>query len=430
VKSSEQTQFEEFLTNESRAWESVQQLRRDFSPKIFDNVKSMQKEEAVERAIEVFQNTMSVAHERGFTFDNVGPGHGLGHLIRDYANALTMLPEQEADPKHTFIGFLGGTLHDLGCALMPRYEESKRAVRHAEGGALFLLDLFNNNLKLGTLNDEEKIAVAYSVAAHTHYLKPSEVECQDGETRTILPYTDTFEDGSPIQAIWFTRWVDRLDCNGPSFLARHYLTLHEDHEEREGESHSIAGFGERMRPLFRTKEERDGDPLTSSELMKMFADSQTNDSPYGKHDSGKMVELRDKHRELFYNIIGAIKNPNSSDHQGRVLSFSDDLRKSWYSFLTENIEPSRIALEAASKLGDMFAELPSKTRIAWESGFQSTMENYAAWSFEKSTQIDGRPDPIYKIPGVTEDIRNIIEPRGNWILDAKITSTQASWDRA
>lgn len=134
------------------------------------------------------------------------------------------------------MGLVAGTLHDVGCALVEHYAETQRVVRHAEGGALLLQEILPRLL----LSEKQKILICYAVAAHTHYLKPQTV----GED-TIEPYLDTSE-GEPLWGILFTRWVDRLDCNGAGFVGRHYLTLARAHQDFDGKQFYGIEFAEHL----------------------------------------------------------------------------------------------------------------------------------------------------------------------------------------
>ena len=67
------------------------------------------------------------------------PGHGPGHFVRDYVNSLRLFKALEADPRHVFIGFCDAALHDIGCAFVPRYQETETVLR-----TLKLVDWFCN----------------------------------------------------------------------------------------------------------------------------------------------------------------------------------------------------------------------------------------------------------------------------------------------
>ncbi|MEK7148151.1 MAG: hypothetical protein AAB758_02535, partial [Patescibacteria group bacterium] len=276
--------------NEATAWNEMQEIRNSFSPDLLKEIRVSYRTDSVEKATEIVQKTLTAFKDAGYDFSGIEPGHGPGHIMRDYMNSIILFSKLEANPKYILPGFVGGALHDIGCAVIPRYEEDKKAVRHAEAGALLVKNLLEENIDL---NDAERISIIYSMAAHTHYRGGSEIKCADGETRIVKPYLDLDDTGNPIWSVWFTRWVDRLDCNGPTMIGRHYLTLAEEHKDYDGETHFDIEFAHHMNPLLRPFKEQVDEKgkrnQTMSEHLKMFADSQSNDSPYGKWDYGFMT---------------------------------------------------------------------------------------------------------------------------------------------
>ncbi|MDP2593375.1 MAG: hypothetical protein Q8P52_01860 [bacterium] len=400
--------IEKLLKDEDAAYSEVQELRKVFSNFgcLMDNVSVKSKAGALERAVSVLQSFFGKLDWRT-RFQSMDAGHGIGHLTRDYVNALMLFSKLETRPKDIFIGFLGGVLHDVGCALVHRFEESHRVVRHAEAAALFLKETLYD---VG-LNEAETLLVSYSVAAHTHYLRESEVKCSDGVTRKVRPYDDIAHFG-PLWPVWYTRWVDRLDCNGPCFIPRHYLTLTDDHKDFAGEDVGFVQFkfADQMRPLLRPKEEQNNPPQTMLEHAKMFAESQSNDSPYGKYDFGRMIELRSEFREILEHIIYKVKNPRQSegeDRQWHIQRFTN--------FLSDTVEPSCSGERAAANLEIQFKKLPAVNQDAWFSGFETVITDYTLWFLRCQVVLDQIPPNWLTLPGVTNDLRDFIsgssEPR-------------------
>ncbi|MBS3086399.1 hypothetical protein J4422_01745 [Candidatus Pacearchaeota archaeon] len=399
---------------EGKNWQDIQEIRGSFTPKLLEDIRATSKEDAIERATDVIQRTLTSFRDNGYSFANVEPGHGIGHLVRDYMNSYILFSGLEADPKHLFLGFVGGSLHDLGCAVVPRYDESKRAVRHAEAGSLLVKSLLENETEL---NDAEKTSIAYVIAAHTHYRGEDPVKCQDGETRIVKPYQELDETGHPIWPVWFTRWVDRLDCNGPAFVGRHYLTLGEKHEDYDGVVHFDVDFSHHMKPLLRPFKEQVDESgkrnQTMSEHMKMFADSQNNESPYGKHDYGFMVKLRDRSRERLYRIVNSTQLPPQFS-----VERESEIRRAWASFLSENVEPSRLGRQTALTLDGMFSGLEEGTRHAWCNGFLSIMQEYIPYSLDRLKLLEKETlnDAYFHLPGIAGDIRGVISAKGKaWV---------------
>src|SRR3989339_608091 len=148
---------------------------------------------------------------------------------------LCLLKEVSIKNKEDAIGRALRIIHDICCILIHRYDEKNRAVRHAEIGALLIQDILDNL----NVNDSEKKLIAYAIAAHTHYINTEKIECRDGVKRTRYSYVDMVNQ-KPFELVYFPRWVDRLDCNGPAFVARHYLTLVKNHEDFKGKNHQFS----------------------------------------------------------------------------------------------------------------------------------------------------------------------------------------------
>jgi len=395
------------LKSEAAAWEEVQRLRRDFNPELLKDIRINSRGEAVERATEVIQRLLTDLKDYNLNFPQISPGHGSGHLTRDFVNARILFRNLEADPRDAFVGFVGGSLHDIGCVIISRYEESTRAVRHAEAGALFARHLLENQKDL---SDLERTAIAYSIAAHTHYRGESEVKCDDGETRIVKPYMELDKNGKPVWPVCFTRWVDRLDCNGPAYLGRHYLTLAEEHKDFDGLTHFDVRFAHHMTPLLRHSKDQVDDKgvrnQTMSEHMKMFADSQTNESPYGKYDYGFMVQLRDGSKDMLNRIVHVTQVPTIFNPERER-----EIREVWRKFLYGNVEPSMLGLVTSGTLDGMFGELEDKTRYAWCSAFLTTIYEYSRWAEERLKYIEGQDSRSYSFKPITDDVREVIKPR-------------------
>jgi hypothetical protein len=394
-------EFRKYVDSEN-AKDAVSQLRSDFNPELFKEVPDLDRPQMIRRGTEAVHYVLGRLKEMRAEYEGMCPGHGPGHLIRDYAHALALFSRLDVDPKQSLVGLVGGTLHDIGCTVVERYDENKRVVRHAEASALLLQDIFRSAPK-EMISPAEKVIIPYAVAAHTHYREEQQVEDSD---EVIEPYQDSV-DGGPILGVWFPRWVDRLDCNGPTFVARHYLTLVETHEDFDGEKFFEAEYSQHMRSLLRKKEEREGPP-TMLEHLNMFANSQTNDSPYGKHDQGEMVLMRNRQTERLSRII---KDASS----GKDVPFnSDEVISSWHDYLVNNVEPFQATLQTSEGLQNNFDKLPIGDQNAWMRGFNQTLReygDYAEWLLEILNTIPNLPKTAFSFPGIADDIREIIPPR-------------------
>jgi hypothetical protein len=367
-------------------------------------------EENLTKVVEVIQGVLAFPGVAEGYLD-AGPGHAVGHLVNDYLHALILGSRMKGvRPEQLLVGTIGGALHELGCTLMPRYAEADSAIKHAEAGGLKVLDIFQEN-SFG-LKRETQLLVAYSIMAHTHYLKPQEVQNEKGERFVIEPYQDLLNSGEPNLAVQLPRWVDRLHLNGPAYPPRHYLTMVEAHQDFQSDKQSFysVNYENGMRPLLRSGEEIQADPAgrTFLEHLEMYRSTQNNDSPYGKFDQGEMVRLRELYKEDLEAIIkSALVPKNRSEEEVKRIN------RTWTSFLLTNTEPTPRGAQVADQLSQMFLELPKKSQLAWASGFETCLERYQDWAQRQVDFLEMVPSEWLSLPGITTDIREVILP-GEW----------------
>lgn len=399
------------IQDEGKAWDKIIRLRESFSSRTMSEIEYDTPEQAIKAAVWVVQEILEAFGRAGLDVSLIEPGHGIGHITRDYVNGLRLLYGIDAPPADIFVGAVGGVFHDIGCAMIDRYQESKHVIRHAEVGALMLLEAMAGPAMGEHLSRAEKIAVAHSVLAHTQYLRSMEVKCEDRVTRLALPYRDLDEDGNPILAMWFSRWIDRLDYNGPAFVARHLLTLAKEHMDSDGKGYYDVTFAQHMRPLLRSAEEIEaaGGAKTMLEHLNMFHQSQTNNSPYGTHDYGKMVELRDFTRERMAPIITAVTDPDALSNEGQNVIIN-----AWAIFLTRNIEPTDLGKKHALILDGKFRNLPPESRNAWCNGFRECMKQYILWSKPMLDFLCSLQNGWNNFSPITDNVKAIIKPHPDW----------------
>lgn len=367
---------EKIKNNESEVWAEVLDNRSVFEQnykEMFEKIDISSTNEAREKAFSVVNRALDYL-KNILNLENFDPGHGIGHMKRDIDYATILSADKKINPKHLYIGIIAGCLHDiLGCSILERYDEKNRSVRHAEVGGL----LYKHISKNININDNEALLVFYAISAHTHFLKEMPVTCSDDVEREIKPYVDTDDNNEPIMAIWLTRWIDRLDASGPCFVGRHFLTQYEKHHDYSAEHGFFPiEFKAHMRPILRDSNEIGNDQggQTMLEHLNMFAGSQNNNSPFGLHDQGKMIELRDYNRDSLLRIIDAYKNEKDlSNLDEKVLLLK------WFTFLKEKIEPSLPGSIASERLEKMFEKLPVSTKKIWFNIFDVTMNEYDEW---------------------------------------------------
>jgi hypothetical protein len=383
--------IKDFIINdEAGSWKKVQELRKQFEQHrdvLFNYPGINSRVEAVNSGFSIIFDVLKEL-EGVLEPAQAEPGHGKGHLFRDYLHALILSEDQELDPKQVMVGLVDGTLHDLGCSIIDRYTESKRVVRHAEAGALFFWEIANS---IG-LKEEIALAIFYGIAAHTHYLSPQSIECADGITRVTSPYLDVDQNGKPLTAVHYARWVDRLDCLGPCYLMRHYLTMANNHEDYDNGSFYTVNFEDHMRVLLRDQEEAKTDPKGIT-LLEHFAirNNQSPDSPYEKNDGKLMIELREKLKERGQRIISSFVDHKKCGIcktigliENRELLIND-----FHQVLFSRIEPSPAGEKAADSLMKKFMELSGgDDELAWLNAIKTILTEYHSWHQEITERVN------------------------------------------
>ncbi len=370
---------------------SLRKLDIDSTLQEAERILPLETEGAAKKAIELIEKGWSLVKREIIL---VEPGHGKGHLLRDAINALRLVGDKEQDFSSTeaFTGIMiAGISHDIGCTAVKRYQETERLIRHGEAGALLVGD-FLNSLKV-----EKPLVnlIKYDIAAHTHYLKPYEIK---GEI--VRPYRDTKE-GNPYLAIWLPRWIDRLDTNGPGFVARHFLTLLETHKDYGKDGFYEVEFNKHMNPAI--------EKGTMLNHLKMFADSQDGKSPYSRFDhlSKRMVELRDAQTARLRKIIEAVSAPVLSPTSVSI----EDILNKWQQFLVK-IEPVRNNRRTASELIKRFKTLPYEWQVRWSRGFETTMAEYNDWEEEAKKDIEriSQKFPFLQETTFFKDLLSFLQP--------------------
>ena len=139
----------------------------------------------------------------------------------------------------------------------------------------------------------------------------------------------------------------------------------------------------------------------------MLARSQTSDSPYGKHDAGVMVALRDANKESLEHVIWSVLHPQDVDVE-RIL-------KAWTLFLGMNVGPTRAGRMAAHDLGLRFRNLDPDVRRAWACGFRTAMCEYLPWADRTLAFLNRMPAECLRLGSLVPDIRDAIRPNPAWV---------------
>lgn len=159
------------------------------------------------------------------------PGHDKGHFSRDLLTSIVLhdsLKDKVAFKSESAAGLLAGAFHDIGTSIIPRYQDNKYGAGHGETGAYLFWQISE-----GLISENTRKLVAYSIAAHTHYLKPIEAQIPQGYKKDkYWDETWTDENGKLVGvAPQMTRRSDRTDTNGITLIFRHINSRMDSIEE-------------------------------------------------------------------------------------------------------------------------------------------------------------------------------------------------------
>ncbi len=192
-------------------------------------------------------------------------GHGPGHLSRDLINLSIILQDpyiQQQSFVEIFVAILAGIFHDIGNAVIARYDEPDRFTGHAEVGAYLFGQLAGDIIPPNLLK-----LIQFAISSHTNYLKDLPITKEEGtpqeRTRIRRQYDNTLDkDKNETHkiGIWMTQASDRTDALGVPFIIRHILTKAMPTKDyANGEFHVPADtveadFMHQFMPLVRTME--------------------------------------------------------------------------------------------------------------------------------------------------------------------------------
>lgn len=360
----------DFMQDERRGYRWFMKLRNSFRSELIREVPS------AFDPVEVIIFLLNKCKELGLDFRVITPGHGIGHIARDYVHAVAllghMLPASGSRDISASLGFVSGVFHDIATIFRDRFEDHQNLLRHGEIGAYLIYQLLED---APHVNDAARKIIAYSIAAHTHHLRPHRYAVGN-DVYIIDPYQDVF-DGKPFLPLWYTRWIDRLDANGVMLPARLFLTLAETRTEDNGITFAHDKLDESMRLLLRGKALQkcsNGNPnQTFLEYLYMYVTTQMHPSVYNVHDSEEMKIVAQKYGTMLYELISLVMQHTDS------ISLNQQYRifKQWSHFLVQTVEPARNTIHVVSILEECFFSIEnSQLRSAWCAFFRRAIDLY------------------------------------------------------
>jgi hypothetical protein len=307
--------------------------------------------------------------------ENTPPGHDYGHILRDTLAGITIANNKlnTAYEVEKTAGIIAAMLHDVATAVFPRYKDTNSIVGHAEVGAWIAYNTFTN------LGKNLRKMVAYSIAAHTHYLKPIQV---DNYTR--MPYLcEPFKEPETGKIAWaaptITRIADRIDLGGATHFARHLIAEADAILAGGGKNLVDNNFYEinleHLRELFEINQEN---KTTLFGQVIAFSKSNFGQSVYSKNDflfpvasdlfGIRALQIVDiSNQMLSGNKVFSSKGSKDSSETVEKVAY-------WIS-----LSPANIFKPTWEILQNIWDGLDKKTQNAWCYGFRKIGEIYPIW---------------------------------------------------
>lgn len=331
-----------------------------------------QKAEEESKGISITTETIDHINQIFKTFiSQMPPGHDPGHFSRDLLTSIVLfdsLKDKVAFQSEANAGLLGGAFHDIGTSIIPRYQDSKYGAGHGETGAYLFWQVSE-----GLLDENTRKLAAYSIASHTHYLKPIEVQMPQGYKKDkYWDETWTDENGKLNGvSIQMTRRSDRTDTNGVTLMFRN-INARMDSAEEGGQDFVDGKFLEfNHDSLFQTINPIIRDPIpsppTTLEHVIRFARSNDGKNPYSEKDYlfPAFQEILDFKLSQIDSLMNAINQPNN------FIEENPENNKFVHNLLAHVSKASPERFEKAwENFQAIWSELSSEEKSRWYNGFK------------------------------------------------------------
>lgn len=356
-------------------------------------------------------------------------GHGPGHLSRDLIHLTTILHDeyiQQQDPVEVLVGLLAGIFHDIGNAVVERYDEPNHFAGHAEVGAYLFGMLAKDILPENILK-----LTQFAIASHTNYLKDIVITKYPGtpqeKTKIRKPYQNALSNGAKQAhkiALWMTQATDRSDALSVPFIIRHILTkamptqdYSQDHFHvvRDNEEED---FMHQFMPIIRTQEYKN-QLLTKKdktsivlEHFYIFYETTVDLSPYSQYDTpyffSHIVATNSLDTARF--IIATTARAETIEPFEREKLFDQFYR------VCAIIEPAHNTGKTIQLLKKKFPLLSDSYQNHWAHGFKLlTTKLYPRWYKETKESIQTTPKfENAKLSTIIKDLHK----RANHIIEA------------
>lgn len=309
--------------------------------------------------------------------DQMPPGHDKGHYYRDLLASIVLcdsLKNKTAFKSEISSGLLSGTFHDIGTSIIPRYQDNKYGAGHAETGAFLFWQTSE-----GLIGENTRKLAAYSIAAHTNYQKPIEVQIPQNYKRDKYWDETWIDENNKVVGITatLTRCSDRTDINGISFMIRHMNSRIDSIEEGGQDLSGDEWVNLNHNALFQTFNPTIRDPIenppTALEHVLYFANSYKNKNVYSERDYlfpafQEIVEFKLSQFEKLINIIEkpTIFITESSENNKLIHDLFYKVSKS---------NPERFE-KAWKNFQNVWSELSPESKSKWYNGFKYSEDAY------------------------------------------------------
>jgi len=351
-------------------------------------------------------------------------GHGLSHLIQDALVAMA-IHEDDIDifdnneivyVSDYWAGLIGGVLHDLGNAIVPRYADYQRRAGHAEVIAWRVYHLLEPYL-----SEPMRDLLGYVIAAHTHYTKPIVIAGQGTDTNNVNGDYHRpvywYEDFIPESGKWISvgvvmaRAIDRMGTRGVIHYGRHLLATADsvqsgivgiDHTGKE-KTFQVDKDALRIHLLpelgYHEIEGRDAKTPTVLQHVLNYqrGDLGKNNNLYGRNDGyfGVYREMMVQKHTQTAKLIKAVVEKEPNMRNFNLMEAFTDIKNS-----LSMISRATTFNTAWETLFPLYQELDKEQIARWQNGSKVAMEEYIDWM--KNLKIFANPEdnnpmkPLFK----------------------------------
>jgi len=340
-------------------------------------ISTCQKAELELENMPINEQTVDRINKKFKTFvDQMPPGHDKGHYSRDLLTSIVLadsLKDKAAFKSDIGAGLLAGAFHDIGTSIIPRYQDVKYGAGHGETGAFLFWQISE-----GLIGENTRKLASYSIASHTHYLKPIEVQIPQGYKKDkYWDETWTDENNKLIGvAPQTTRRSDRTDTNGITLMFRTIIARLDSVEEggHDFDGGKFIEFNHEslmqvLNPIIR---DPIGSPPTTLEHMLRFARSNDGSNPYSEKD-----HLFPAFQEILGLKLSQLENLFNTMDKSAFIPETPENNKFAHDLFSKisKAEPQRFE-KAWGNFQNLWSELSPESKSKWYNGFEYSKTAY------------------------------------------------------